>query len=97
MTALMRTVETVDWENPRWVTRYVSARECLGPNQRITSRPAAIAAASSQRQASRRKQAAYMTAPERFAKKVRFALAPRPPSIHDPQRSSLWLSICAAI
>src|SRR5580692_2466368 len=47
----------------------MSAWFCLGPDQRITSGPAAIAAASRWRQASRRKQAEYMTAPERFAEK----------------------------
>src|SRR5579864_912851 len=47
----------------------MSACFCLGPDQRITSGPAAIAAASRWRQASRRKQAEYMTAPERFAEK----------------------------
>src|SRR5207245_532165 len=35
--------------------------------QRITSGPAAMAAASRRRQSSKRKQAGYMTAPERFA------------------------------
>src|SRR5580700_7024504 len=47
----------------------MSAWFCLGPDQRITSGPAAKAAASRWRQASRRKQAEYMTAPERFAEK----------------------------
>jgi hypothetical protein len=36
------------------------------------------------RQASKRKQAVYMAAPERFAKKSDFSLAPRAPSIHGP-------------
>src|ERR1700680_1546568 len=47
----------------------MSACFCLGPDQGITSGPGAIAAASRWRQASRRKQAEYMTAPERFAEK----------------------------
>src|ERR1700675_685195 len=47
----------------------MSAWFCLGPDQRITSGPAAKAAASRWRRASRRKQAEYMTAPERFAEK----------------------------
>ena len=34
------------------------------------------------------KQAEYMTAPERFAEMPDFSLAPRAPSIHDPQRNS---------
>ena len=43
-------------------------RELLvGTDQRITSGPAATAAASRQRQSSKRKQAGYMAAPERFA------------------------------
>src|SRR5713101_5565905 len=39
----------------------------FGTDQRITSGPAAMAAASRRRQSSKRKQAGYMTAPERFA------------------------------
>ena len=39
----------------------------FGTDQRITSGPAAIAAASRWRQSSKRKQAGYMAAPERFA------------------------------
>jgi hypothetical protein len=39
----------------------------VGTDQRITSGPAAIAAASRRRQSSKRKQAEYMAAPERFA------------------------------
>ena len=43
-------------------------RELLvGTDQRITSGPAATAAASRQRKSSKRKQAGYMAAPERFA------------------------------
>jgi hypothetical protein len=46
MTTLMRTVETVDRENPRQVPREQrGARSWLGPDQRITSGPAATAAA----------------------------------------------------
>jgi hypothetical protein len=41
----------------------------IGTDQRITSGPAANAAASRWRQSSRRKQAGYMAAPERFAEK----------------------------
>jgi hypothetical protein len=39
----------------------------FGTDQQITSGPAAMAAASRRRQSSKRKQAGYMTAPERFA------------------------------
>src|SRR6476659_9828993 len=50
-------------------------RELLvGTDQRITSGPAATAAASRQRQASKRKQAGYMAAPERFAETSDFLL-----------------------
>ena len=57
----------------------------FGTDQRITSGPAATAAASRWRQAFRRKQAVYMAAPERFAKR-QIPLAPRAPSIHGPLR-----------
>ncbi len=57
----------------------------FGTDQRITSGPAATAAASRWRQAFRRKQAVYMAAPERFAKR-QIPLAPRAPSIHGPKR-----------
>src|SRR5262245_64161306 len=40
-----------------------------------------------QRQSSKRRQAEYMTAPERFADS-QIPLAPRAPSIHDPTRTS---------
>ena len=50
-------------------------------------RPAAITAASRRRQSSKRLQAEYMTAPERFADS-QIPLAPRAPSIHDPSRRS---------
>jgi hypothetical protein len=56
-----------------------------GTDQRITSGPAATLAASRQRQASKRQQAVYMAAPERFAKR-QIPLAPRAPSIHGPSR-----------
>src|SRR4029453_7606687 len=45
-------------ENPRSATRLISACFWLGPDQRITSGPAARAAAS---------KAEYMAAPEHFA------------------------------
>jgi glycine/D-amino acid oxidase-like deaminating enzyme len=52
----------------------------FGSDQRITSGPAATAAASRWRQAFRRKQAVCMAAPKRFAKR-QIPLAPRAPSI----------------
>ena len=51
----------------------------FGTDQRITSGPAAKRPHS---------KAGYMTAPERFADS-QIPLAPRAPSIHDPQRSSV--------
>src|SRR4030081_2166161 len=50
----------------------------FGTDQRITSGPAARRPHS---------KAEYMTAPERFADS-QIPLAPRAPSIHDPERSS---------
>jgi hypothetical protein len=50
----------------------------FGTDQRITSGPAATRLHS---------KAEYMTAPERFADS-QIPLAPRAPSIHDPQRNS---------
>jgi hypothetical protein len=58
----------------------------IGTDQRITSGPAAKRSHS---------KAEYMTAPERFADS-QIPLAPRAPSIHDPElpytshASSLW-------
>src|SRR2546428_13966134 len=46
----------------------------FGTDQRITSGPAAMAAASRRRQSSKRKQAGYMTAPETLRRYVRFLL-----------------------
>src|ERR1700731_1132826 len=62
----------------------------FGADQRITSGPAAIVAASRWRQAFTRKQAAYMAAPERFAKR-QIHLAPRAPSIHGPRSRQVRL------
>ena len=69
MTTLMRNGRDRRSENPSGPTRYLSACEVSGTDQRITSGPAATAAASPWRQASKRKQAVYMAAPERFAKR----------------------------
>jgi class 3 adenylate cyclase len=66
-------------------TYYRARALVFGTDQRITSGPAATVAASRWRQAFTRKQAAYMAAPERFAKR-QIPLAPRAPSIHGPKR-----------
>jgi hypothetical protein len=58
----------------------------FGTDQRITSGPAVTLAASRWRQSSKRKQAEYMAAPERLAKR-QIPLALRAPSIHGPSRS----------
>jgi hypothetical protein len=58
----------------------------FGTDQRITSGPAVTLAASRWRQSSKRKQAEYMAAPERLAKR-QIPLALRAPSIHGP---SVW-------
>ena len=52
----------------------------VGTDQRITSGPAAKRPHS---------KAEYMTAPERFADS-QIPLAPRAPSIHDPEQTSDW-------
>src|ERR1700686_1939380 len=53
---------------PVWANARLERVLLFGTDQRITSGPAATAAASRWRQASKRKQAVYMAAPERFAK-----------------------------
>src|SRR5580698_5942466 len=68
---------------PVWANAILERVLMFGTDQRITSGPAATAAASRWRQAFRRKQAVYMAAPERFAKR-QIPLAPRAPSIHGP-------------
>src|SRR6478735_10886935 len=70
MTALMRNGRNRRSGKPvTSATRYLSARFWLGPDQRITSGPAATAAASRRGKPLREKQAAYMAAPERFAER----------------------------
>ena len=76
-----------------WAIARLERVVVFGTDQRITSGPAATAAASRWRQAFTRKQAAYMAAPERFAKR-QIPLAPRAPSIHGPSRDlSAWLCL----
>src|SRR5580765_90899 len=83
MTTLMRNGRDRRSENPFWADARKERVVLVGTDQRITSGPAAIAAASRKRQASKRKQAEYMAAPERFADS-QIPLAPRAPSIHGP-------------
>jgi len=81
MTTLMRNGRDRRSENPFWAIARLERVVVFGTDQRITSGPAATVAASRWRQAFTRKQAAYMAAPERFAKR-QIPLAPRAPSIH---------------
>src|SRR5438105_196176 len=76
MKALMRNGRDRRSENPGWVTRGKNACECLGPIS---------GSHQGQRPERPHSKAGYMTAPERFAQTVGFPLAPRAPSIHDPE------------
>src|ERR1700738_4915967 len=67
MTTLMRNGRDRRSGKPVKGHAILSARFWLGPDQRITSGPAATAAASRRGKPLREKQAAYMAAPERFA------------------------------
>jgi hypothetical protein len=67
MTTLMRNGRDRRSENPFWADARKERVVLVGTDQRITSGPAATAAASRRRQSSKRKQAGYMAAPERFA------------------------------
>src|SRR6202044_364834 len=87
MTTLMRNGRDRRSENPFWAIARLERVVVFGTDQRITSGPAATVAASRWRQAFTRKQAAYMAAPERFAKR-QIPLAPRAPSIHGPSVSA---------
>jgi hypothetical protein len=78
MTTLMRNGRDRRSENPFWAIARLERVVVFGTDQRITSGPAATVAASRWRQAFTRKQAAYMAAPERFAKR-QIPLAPRAP------------------
>src|ERR1700722_9947056 len=69
MTTLMRNGRDRRSENPFWAIARLERVVVFGTDQRITSGPAATVAASRWRQAFTRKQAAYMAAPERFAKR----------------------------
>ena len=72
-------------ENPLWAIPRLRRVFVFGTDRGSLSGPAATVAASRWRQAFTRKQAAYMAAPEHFAKR-QIPLAPRAPSIHGPSR-----------
>ena len=86
MTILMRNGRDRRSENPLLgharKERVVSAWDRSADHIRASGHSGCIARG----QASKRKQAVYMAAPERFAKKSDFSLAPRAPSIHGPGR-----------
>ena len=67
MTTLMRNGRDRRSENPFWADAILERVFLVGTDQRITSGPAATAAASRWRKSFKRKQAGYMAAPERFA------------------------------
>src|SRR3954452_21754303 len=77
MKTLMRNGRDRRSENPSLGHAKKERVSLFGTDQRITSGPAARRPHS---------KAEYMTAPERFADS-QIPLAPRAPSIHDPQRS----------
>src|SRR5262249_33143127 len=83
MKALMGNGRDGRSENPSLGHAKKERVSLFGTDQRITSGPAARRLHS---------KAEYMTAPERFADS-QIPLAPRAPSIHDPERSSLAISI----
>jgi hypothetical protein len=78
MTTLMRNGRDRRSENPFWADAILERVVVVGTDQRITSGPAAKRPHS---------KVEYMTAPERFADS-QIPLAPRAPSIHDPNRAS---------
>jgi hypothetical protein len=88
MTTLMRNGRDRRSENPLPGHARKERVLLVGTDQRITSGPAATAAASQPRKPSKREQAVYMAAPERFAEGQIFSLAPRAPSIHGPDPPS---------
>src|SRR5712671_799736 len=77
MKTLMRNGRDRRSENPFLGHARKERVSLFGTDQRITSGPAATRLHS---------KAEYMTAPERFADS-QIPLAPRAPSIHDPQRT----------
>src|SRR5258706_12011534 len=75
MKTLMRNGRDRRSENPALGHAQIERVVLIGTDQRITSGPAAKRPQS---------KAGYMTAPERFADS-QIPLAPRAPSIHDPE------------
>jgi hypothetical protein len=89
MTTLMRTVETVDWEDPRHVpcetrTRAFGWDPIRGLHQ------------GQQPQRLHRK-AVYMAAPDPLVEMPDFPLAPRAPSIHGTRRTSRDVRLMVAM
>src|SRR5712671_4377145 len=80
MKTLMRNGRDRRSENPFLGHARKERVSLFGTDQRITSGPAATRLHS---------KAEYMTAPERFADS-QIPLAPRAPSIHDPERKFIW-------
>ena len=78
MKTLMRNGRDRRSENPLLGHAKKERVVLIGTDQRITSGPAAKRPHS---------KAEYMTAPERFADNSQIPLAPRAPSIHDPNRT----------
>jgi hypothetical protein len=84
MTTLMRNGRDRRSENPFGATRgrtRAPVWDRSADHIRASGRSGCIAL----RQVSKRKQAGYMAAPGRFAKRSDFSLAPRAPSIHGPK------------
>src|SRR5215470_7168030 len=86
MKTLMRNGRDRRSENPSLGHAKKERVSLFGTDQRITSGPAARRPHS---------KAEYMTAPERFADS-QIPLAPRAPSIHDPERKSRVPKCCDA-
>jgi len=88
MKTLMRNGRDRRSENPLLGHAKKERVVLIGTDQRITSGPAAKRPQS---------KAEYMTAPERFADNSQIPLAPRAPSIHDPERTlGAWLGTWAS-
>src|SRR5262245_51157537 len=86
MKTLMRNGRDRRSENPSLGHAKQERVSLFGTDQRITSGPVARRPHS---------KAEYMTAPERFAES-QIPLAPRAPSIHDPNRSPASQICCGA-
>ena len=94
MTTLMRNGRDRRSENPLWADAILERVFLVGTDQRITSGPAATAAAS-QRDKPRRENRPDTWLHPNASQKSQIPLATRAPSIHGPKRraASGWLSI----